>query len=69
MEKATFSVSYFLRLNKLYRNGEAPLLVRITYNGQRTEFTSNHRVKPEFWDQKSNKALGKTAYAKKVNGF
>ncbi|MDD4010340.1 MAG: site-specific integrase [Fermentimonas sp.] len=69
MEKATFSVSYFLRLNKLYRNGEAPLLVRITYNGQRTEFTSNHRVKPEFWDQKSNKALGKTVYAKKVNGF
>jgi|GEM_PF-2564682 len=33
MEKSTFSVSYFLRKNKKYRNGSAPLLVRITYNG------------------------------------
>lgn len=68
-EKSTFSVSYFLRQAKLYKNGEAPISVRITYNGQRTEFISNQNVKPEFWDQKSNKALGKSTYARKVNGF
>lgn len=69
MEKSTFSVSYFLRKNKKYRNGSAPLLVRITYNGVRSEFTSNHNVKPEYWDQKSNRAIGQTSYSKKVNGF
>lgn len=69
MEKSTFSVSYFLRKNKKYRNGSAPLLVRITYNGVRSEFTSNHNVKPEYWDQKSNRAFGQTSYSKKVNGF
>ncbi len=68
-EKSTFSVSYFLRQAKLYKNGEAPISVRITYNGLRTEFISNQNVKPEFWDQKSNKALGKSTYARKVNGF
>ncbi|NMB97539.1 MAG: hypothetical protein GYA02_13175, partial [Clostridiaceae bacterium] len=45
------------------------LLVRITYNGVRSEFTSNHNVKPEYWDQKSNRAIGQTSYSKKVNGF
>ena len=63
MEKSTFSVSYFLRKNKKYRNGSAPLLVRITYNGVRSEFTSNHNVKPEYWDQKSNRAIGQTNYS------
>ena len=69
MEKSTFSVSYFLRQKKLSRNGEAPLLVRITYNGVRTEFVSNHKVKPEYWNQKTNRALGQTFYSKKVNAF
>jgi hypothetical protein len=67
MEKSTFSVSYFLRKNKKYRNGSAPLLVRITYNGVRSEFTSNHNVKPEYWDQKSNRAIGQTNYSSKIN--
>lgn len=68
-EKVTFSVTYFLRQAKLYKNGEAPISVRITYNGQRTEFVSLQKVKPQYWDQKSNRAVGKTTYAKKVNSF
>lgn len=69
MTKTTFKVTYFIRKNKPLSNGEVPIVIRITLNGDRIEFNGKHSVHPDIWDQKTNRAVGKSAFAKSVNTY
>ena len=44
-------------------------MIRITLNGNRVEFVGKHNVKPEIWNQKTNRAVGKSEYAKSINKY
>ena len=68
-KKSTFNATYFLRKDKLSDNGEAPIIIRITLNGERTEFNAKHTVKPSIWNQKTNRAIGKSDHAKSINKY
>lgn len=37
MDRNYFSILFFIKKSKLLKNGEAPICLRITINGQRTE--------------------------------
>ena len=69
MMKTTFKVTYLLRKNKPFSNGEVPILVRITLNGERAEFVAKHSVNPSLWNQKTNRALGSSISAKSLNTY
>lgn len=69
MKKTTFKVTYLLRKNKPFSNGEVPILIRITLNGERAEFVAKHSVNPSLWNQKTNRALGSSIPAKSLNTY
>jgi len=54
---------------KLLKNGEAPVLMPIRFNNERTEFGLKENVKPKLWDDKLERITGITAKADKINAL
>lgn len=48
-------------------NGEAPIYLRITVNGERAEISTNRRINIDFWDKVSEKAAGRSESARIIN--
>jgi hypothetical protein len=48
-------------------NGEAPIYLRITVNGERAEISTNRRIDPELWDKVSEKVAGRSEMARTIN--
>lgn len=46
----TFKVLFYIKKNAPLRNGWAPIMGRITINGQRTQFSTRLSVTPASWD-------------------
>ena len=67
MERTTFSVLFFIRRTRLTRNGEAPIQLRVTVNGQRSTTSAKKSIKPEFWDSATGKAIGKDKTSRELN--
>jgi len=47
MEMNTFSVLFFIRRTKLRSNGEAPIYLRVTTNGDRLELATARSINPD----------------------
>jgi len=63
----TLSVLFFIKRTKLLRNGEAPIYVRLTIDGEIVEFGSKQSIKLESWDSRKNRARGKAEKNKAIN--
>jgi integrase len=50
MERATFTVSFFVKRTKKLKDGTSPIFVRITVNGERAEFGIQESIELEEWD-------------------
>ena len=59
MERTTFCLLFYIRRTKLNRNGEAPIMMRITVNGVRVDASVKKTIFPEFWSAAKGKALEK----------
>jgi len=46
----TFNVLFYIKKNAPLRNGNVPIMGRITINGERTQFSTRLSVAPEHWD-------------------
>ncbi|MFT3980624.1 MAG: site-specific integrase [Ferruginibacter sp.] len=62
-----FSVLFFLKKPKNYVSGEMPVYMRITVDGQQKEMTTARHCDPQSWNQKAEKAFGKTEKVKELN--
>ena len=62
----TFKVLFYVNSSK-EKNGVAPILGRITVNGQVAQFSCKQTVALSLWDAKANRAKGKGAEAQKIN--
>ena len=51
MKRDSLGVLFFLKKNQLLKNGEAPVSMRITVNGQREEVRTKKSINPNFWSQ------------------
>jgi len=58
-QRTTFSVLYYIKRTRKLQNGEAPIFVRITWNGTRAEFGVQRSIPSEKWFDKAGKVLGK----------
>lgn len=67
MERTTFSVLFYIRRTKLTRNGEAPILLRLTVNGCRIDAYVKKTILPELWSTTKGKALEKNDYCRQLN--
>lgn len=67
MERRTFSLMFFIRRTKLRKNLEAPVMLRITFNGDRTEFSIQRTILPEQWNGERGCAKANTRFGKELN--
>lgn len=57
----TLSILYYLKRGHLNRNGECPVMCRISVRGEKETFSSHVYTSPENWDVKSARVIGRTA--------
>jgi site-specific recombinase XerD len=65
----TFSILFYLQRNKATIDGKAPIYVRVTVNGKRSQISVNRKIKVEKWNGKMGKVIGTSAETKELNHY
>ena len=65
--RSTFKVLFYLKKNKLNKDGEAPIMARITIDGAVAQFSCKAFIRPDLWETKFNQAIGRSEKATEVN--
>ena len=55
MVRSSFSVLFFIRENRVRKDGTTIIEVLITVNGERCGFSTGKKVKATSWDRPNNK--------------
>ena len=64
-----FSLNFMVRRSRPNKEGEFPILLRITMNGQRAEVYTNRYVAPNNWDASKGQSKGKTKKDLELNRY
>ena len=67
--QSTFNLLFVVRKHRLLKNGEAPIYLRITINGEIADITVGRSVRSEMWDQRRECSLGKLHRDKELNHY
>ena len=65
--KATFKLLFFVQKTKMKADGTAPILARVTVNGDMVTFSTQKSVKPDRWDSKAQRTPGRNQEEKDIN--
>ena len=65
--RSTFKILFYLKRDKVKKDGSVPLFCRITVDGKEVRFGMKCDINPKYWDVKTSKAIGRTADAAKIN--
>ena len=65
--KQTFTVLFFLKTSKINIKGKAPVYLRVTVNGKRSEVSTQHFIVPSKWNSKKQRLNGTTYEVKCIN--
>lgn len=63
----TFKVLFYIKKNAPLRNGNTPIMGRITINGQRTQLSTQLSVNPDIWSVSMGRVAGRSAVAVRIN--
>ena len=69
MSKSTFKILFYLRKNYVNKEGKASIMIRITVNGEMSQFSSKLDVEPRLWDTKLGRLSGNGTKARQVNNM
>lgn len=58
MQRNYFTILFFIKKSKLLKNGEAPICMRITVNGQRAEIQIKRSVEVSKWNSQKECTAG-----------
>ena len=58
---------FYVKESKKDNNGEAPIYLRITINGERAEISTNRRINSANWDIGSERIAGRSEMARTIN--
>lgn len=64
-----FSLNFMARKSRPNKEGEIPILLRITMNGQRAEIYTNRYISPDNWNSAKGQAKGKTRKDIELNRY
>ncbi|MDC1800107.1 Arm DNA-binding domain-containing protein, partial [Bacteroides uniformis] len=65
----TFKLLYFVKRNAVKKNGNAPIIARITIDQVVAQFNTKLEINPAHWSVKLGKASGRTAEAVHINSM
>lgn len=69
MRRNYFTILFFIKKSKLLKNGEAPICMRITVNGQRAEIQVKRSVEVSRWNSQKECTTGKDRKAMELNHY
>ena len=58
---------FYIKKARINSNGYAPIYLRITINGQRSEIATGIKALPETWDKASEKIIGRSEKVRSLN--
>ena len=67
MIRQTFKILFVAKSSRISKNGETPIILRLTVNGVRYETSLNLKVDFANWCSKAEKSLGKRPIDKEIN--
>ena len=65
--KSTFRVLFFLKRDKVKKNGNMPIMARITIDGKLVQFNTKLEVNPKNWSVVHHSLFLEYVYNKSVN--
>ncbi|NOR75810.1 MAG: tyrosine-type recombinase/integrase [Draconibacterium sp.] len=65
--KSTFRILFYVRRNYVNKKGETGIMIRITLDGEISQFSSKLTVNPDNWNTKNGKVIGKSKEARHLN--
>lgn len=69
MKQEMMNVLFYIIKTRTLRNGEAPILLRVTIDGSYSDIRINRSVKTELWDAKLGMCKGKSREANELNEY
>lgn len=69
MKQGTMSILFFVLKTKLLKNGEAPILMRITINGQYEETRIQRSISLKLWNAAKGCSKGKDRISNELNNY
>ena len=69
MERSSFSILFSIRESKARKNGNTPIEVTITVNGERCSFSTGKQIKVTSWDKNRQVVKGKDEEATSLNNY
>ena len=67
--KTNFSLLFYMKKQKNYTKGVAPIYIRITVNGKRAESATGRSCEPDRWNCKSGRSIGTKEDSRSLNSF
>lgn len=67
MKRVTFKILFFVKKTRVAKNGEVPILLRVTVNGFRADTSINLKVNPDLWNSVAGKSVGKDRTSAELN--
>ena len=67
MERTSFSLLFYIRRTKLNKFGEAPIFMRLTVNGNRSDASVKRFIAPRLWNSSKGKATEKGLGCRDLN--
>ena len=65
--RSTFSILFYIKKSALRNDGKAPIMARITLNGEIVQFSLKCGVNPDEWNPRAQRVNGKSINAIKIN--
>ena len=65
--RSTFSVIFYLKKDKVKKDGTSPIMGRITVDGTQAQFSCKVSIEPNLWGVKGGRAIGKSVTARETN--
>ncbi len=69
MVSNSFAILSYLRTGRLDNRGKAPIYLRITVNGHRSEFSIKRKIKPEKWNSTKGRVKGSSQKVLDLNRY
>ena len=69
MVRSSFSILFFIRESKARKNGNVPIEVMITANGERNSFSTGKQIAIEKWDKTKQQVKGKDQETQNLNNY
>ena len=69
MKQESMKVLFFIRKSRLKKNGEAPIFLRVTINGQLDEVRIQRSVPLKLWDNVKERSKGKDRSSTELNSY